>query len=457
MATENKENLSKSMDYEDSFEDPKISFEQNDSFGNKIDQVYNDHKKVQGVDTKFESQNTHRPLSKYQRASSAKREPTPEEKNFDLEKFKEKLNNHLQKNRIMQTDFTENTQIFVTKDELKDLFKAIRFDLYSNEIDFLFENENPSKEDGFLYIDSFLSRYNFEFFTKTEKSSISNENSKNNFSINEISPQRTKGGYRHVDEQFASFKNDILNIIEGSDPKKSNKLPPITSEQKKSQQKKKPQKEKKNDSSSLPTQSNRPKSSVTLNNNNNNKEKPQTNYLRQTLQRQMLEEDMMKLAIEKRNKEFQRDCVRKMVLANEYAETLGKPVSFSAYAEEGDSVIVCRVWNKNDKTYNDINLKQFMIQFKNLQKEINQNEERKKYRKVVEEDTKKQAGKGETDFFKMNRKQKHQVIKKILKESLELKILLKKQLKALRDKNLIDISIINKNLRLTNLDDDSII
>ena len=57
----------------------------------------------------------------------------------------------------------------------------------------------------------------------------------------------------------------------------------------------------------------------------------------------------------------------------------------------------------------------------------------------------------------MNRKQKHQVIKKILKESLELKILLKKQLKALRDKNLIDISIINKNLRLTNLDDDSII
>ena len=171
----------------------------------------------------------------------------------------------------------------------------------------------------------------------------------------------------------------------------------------------------------------------------------------------MLEEEMMKLAIEKRNKEFQRDCVRKMVLANEYAETLGKPVSYSAYSEEGQSAIVCRVWNKEDKEFKDINLKQFMIEFNYLQKKINENEERKKYREVQEEDKNVGNKKGEADFFKMNRSQKHKVIKQILKESLELKILLKKQLKALRDKNLIDVSIINKNLRLTNLDDDSII
>ncbi len=44
---------------------------------------------------------------------------------------------------------------------------------------------------------------------------------------------------------------------------------------------------------------------------------------------------MIKLTIDKRDKEFQRDCVKKMVLANEYAEKLGVPKSYSAYSEEG--------------------------------------------------------------------------------------------------------------------------
>ena len=120
MATDNKNNHSKSLEYEDAFEDQKFSFEQNDSFGNKFDEVYNEHKKIDGKDEKFESQNTHRPLSKYQRSSSAKREPNPNEAQFDLNKFKERFNTFLKKNRISQNDFSENTKIFVTKDELKD-------------------------------------------------------------------------------------------------------------------------------------------------------------------------------------------------------------------------------------------------------------------------------------------------------------------------------------------------
>ena len=64
---------------------------------------------------------------------------------------------------------------------------------------------------------------------------------------------------------------------------------------------------------------------------------------------------------------------------------------------------------------------------------------------------------GEEDFFKMDRSDKHKIIKKILKESIQLKLQLKKQLKALRDKKLIDLDTLNKNLKLTNLDDDTII
>ena len=88
---------------------------------------------------------------------------------------------------------------------------------------------------------------------------------------------------------------------------------------------------------------------------------------------------------------------------------------------------------------------------------MNQEKEREKYKEQKIEVVKVSNNKNETDFFKMNREQKHKVIKQILKESLELKIQLKKQLKALRDKNLIDNDTISKNLKLTNLDDDSIL
>ena len=57
----------------------------------------------------------------------------------------------------------------------------------------------------------------------------------------------------------------------------------------------------------------------------------------------------------------------------------------------------------------------------------------------------------------MDRSDKHKIIKKILKESIQLKLQLKKQLKALRDKKLIDLDTLNKNLKLTNLDDDTIL
>lgn len=64
---------------------------------------------------------------------------------------------------------------------------------------------------------------------------------------------------------------------------------------------------------------------------------------------------------------------------------------------------------------------------------------------------------GESNFLKKSRKERHMEIKQVLKDSIELKLLLKKQLKALRDKKLLDINLINSNLRLTNLDDDAII
>ena len=57
----------------------------------------------------------------------------------------------------------------------------------------------------------------------------------------------------------------------------------------------------------------------------------------------------------------------------------------------------------------------------------------------------------------MDRNDKHIIIKKILKENIQLKLQIKKQLKVLRDKKFIDIDTLNKNLKLTNLDDNTIL
>ena len=276
--------------------------------------------------------------------------------------------------------------------------------------------------------------------------------------------------------EFLNFKNDIFKIVQQAkeqDNNKNIKKRPQTSNPIKTDAQKNNNEKSNNDDLNINNINNESKETITemskysssrhqtskkLAPIKKKEQKPKkVNYLRQTLQKDLLEEDMIKLTIEKRDKEFQRECVRKMVLANDYAEVLKIPKSYSAYCEEGDSTILCRVYDKNSKNFEDVNLKQFLIELKKLQKLINQEKEREKYKEQKIEVVKFSNNKNETDFFKMNREQKHKVIKQILKESLELKIQLKKQLKALRDKNLIDNDTISKNLKLTNLDDDSIL
>ena len=246
--------------------------------------------------------------------------------------------------------------------------------------------------------------------------------------------------------EFLNFKNDIFKIVQQAkeqDNNKNIKKRPQTSNPIKTDAQKNNNEKSNNDDLNINNINNESKETITemskysssrhqtskkLAPIKKKEQKPKkVNYLRQTLQKDLLEEDMIKLTIEKRDKEFQRECVRKMVLANDYAEVLKIPKSYSAYCEEGDSTILCRVYDKNSKNFEDVNLKQFLIEFKKLQKLINQEKEREKYKEQKIEVVKVSNNKNETDFFKMNREQKHKVIKQILKESLELKIQLKKQ------------------------------
>jgi len=393
------------------------------------------------------------------------------EYDIDEKELINKINEHFNKKQITKKEFTDNQNVFLPLDEFFELFKNIHLDLLADEINYLFNNKNPNKDDGYIYFNTFLDNYNFEFYpgdstliNKSNTDNIKNESSNSNYTSLLLSkPDKITPA---IMNEFTSFKNDILNIVEES--KKSQaikaKLPPIRKE---SAGRLGPRKSKNTINSNADKAKNRmeqrkkPQSANKMADKNKTtapKKKKKINYLQQTLQRQRLEDEMVKLTIDKRDKEFQRDCVKKMVLANEYAEKLGIPNSYSAYSEEGENTIICRVFSKTVKDYKDINLKQFLIEFKKLEKSINQQIEREKYKenKEIKEVTYSHGNK-EEDFFKMDRSDKHKIIKKILKESIQLKLQLKKQLKALRDKKLIDLDTLNKNLKLTNLDDDTIL
>ena len=461
--------------------DSKLS-SKDDSINKKMQEMYAQHKK--------EVQTNQRPQSKYHRdrVQSGKKEEKEqnqeEPKEIDENALLQKINEHFEKRQITKKEFSDNQNVFLPLDEFFELFKNIHLDLKDEEINYLFNNKNPNKNDGYIYFNTFLDNYDFKFYpgesTLINKSNTDNQSNHSNYTSLLLTKQE-KIITPAVQNEFNLFKNDILNIVEESkNPHAKNQLPPLKKEhpQKsgsrrtsqnntsaRKDEKKIPLLEKevsKTQTKESNTTKRKPQSAMKINNYSKTgaipteKKKHKVNYLKQTLQRMQLEEEMIRLTIDKRDKEFQRDCVKKMVLANEYAEKLNIPKSYSAYSEEGENTIICRVFSKTVKDFKDINLKQFLIEFKKLEKLINQQNEREKYKDNVNKEMYERKER-EEDFFKMDRNDKHKIIKKILKESIQLKLQLKKQLKALRDKKLIDLDTLNKNLKLTNLDDDTIL
>ena len=477
---EKMKNIEQEQDQEQA-KDSKLS-SKDDSINKKMQEMYAQHKK--------EVQTNQRPQSKYHRdrVQSGKKEEKEqnqeEPKEIDENALLKKINEHFEKRQITKKEFSDNQNVFLPLDEFFELFKNIHLDLKDEEINYLFNNKNPNKNDGYIYFNTFLDNYDFKFYpgesTLINKSNTDNQSNHSNYTSLLLTKQE-KIITPAVQNEFNLFKNDILNIVEESkNPHAKNQLPPLKKEhpQKsgsrrtsqnntsaRKDEKKIPLLEKevsKTQTKESNTTKRKPQSAMKINNYSKTgaipteKKKHKVNYLKQTLQRMQLEEEMIRLTIDKRDKEFQRDCVKKMVLANEYAEKLNIPKSYSAYSEEGENTIICRVFSKTIKDYKDINLKQFLIEFKKLEKCINQQNEREKYKDNVNKEMFERKGR-EEDFFKMDRNDKHKIIKKILKESIQLKLQLKKQLKALRDKKLIDIDTLNKNLKLTNLDDDTIL
>jgi hypothetical protein len=327
---------------------------------------------------------------------------------LNLENLFKRFNKHLQKYKISCPEFIDNPKIYFSRDEFNDLFKKIKFEISRDELNYLFEGN----EDGYLKGLNFLKNFSNKIFWADGKDKKKNVN---------FSPEHTERARKvldekielncNVNEEFKLMKNEIMEIVnQESRPKSTAKIPkrPVLSsihqrgtsknkiinlvspEHKNSDLKNPDLKiivESKNSTNILQKLSNkidsgisRPKTSFNetskyTGNKSSNvstiSKKPRDNshkYLQQTLLKKKAEEEMVRLALERKNKEIERDCIQKMSQANIYAEELGIPKSYSAYKDDVDDTILCRILDKNNKRTVDVELKQFLLEWKKLHK-----------------------------------------------------------------------------------------
>ena len=129
-----------------------------DSLNNQMDDLYKQHKK--------DIQNNQRPSSKYcrERIDSKKSEDEEEPKEVDEKKLIQKINEHFAQRQITKKEFSDNQNVFLPIDEVRELFKNIHLNLSQEEIEYLFSNKNPNKDDGYIYFNTFLENYEFDFY-----------------------------------------------------------------------------------------------------------------------------------------------------------------------------------------------------------------------------------------------------------------------------------------------------
>jgi hypothetical protein len=77
---------------------------------------------------------------------------------------------------------------------------------------------------------------------------------------------------------------------------------------------------------------------------------------------------MIRLTLEKRNRENDKESIKKMAEANQFAEDLRIPKSYSAYLDESEGILLCRVYDKENEKFEDIDMKKFNFEWKKLKK-----------------------------------------------------------------------------------------
>jgi hypothetical protein len=200
--------------------------------------------------------------------------------------------------------------------------------------------------------------------------SINNPQYDVNFIYERNNKKISKAEYIKINDEFKALNDEVSNILaKEARPKSTAKLAKInkniTSANSKTAGLKSPNTFK--ETKMMPATTYNINPSI---NNTMNKIKPNSavNHFRETMMKKKAEEEMVRLAIERRNKEYQRECIEKMTDANIINDELDIPKSYSAFSDANDGKILCRVFEKDTKKTIDIDFKMFLVEYKKLLK-----------------------------------------------------------------------------------------
>lgn len=327
---EDDKNIEELLDYKDFESNLAESEKEKDSFQNNIEKIYEDHKRSQGFS---EVQNPTRPISSYQRVLSAN--SRSEDPPMSPSSLIQRLNSHIGKNKISEREFlNRNEDIYLDLNEFKNLFKQIGFELTGTELNFLFMTNNQSSKDGFLLGKSFSRNFPQVRFAERPVSTIglisSSDQNKDNLT------------YGEKLEKFKNLESEIFSIIENDRARTANQRNPKTAKPK-SVAKIRVQSNRTQQGQGRTARNKQPSgifsskersSSANFKSIRTTTKRTAHEFLIETLRKKRAEEELVKLAIEKRNKEFERDCIQKMFEANKYAKELEMPFSYTVHMSD---------------------------------------------------------------------------------------------------------------------------
>ena len=512
-------------EYDDFLKEDDSPGDSKDSFGKKIQDMYEEHKKK---DTKI----IHRPISSYQPNSSNNNNinnnllanqlvnnsnnsnkishpKSASSKNTELPKksFDEIINDlkmFINKNKISKNDFIENDNIFLNYEDFKSCLQSIHYNIPNTYAKILFTNDNEEgAKDNYIFIKKFLkfiypesdfeSSYNShsvynsqktESVNNNDNNNINNNNNKNNNynnnniskssvsinSINNKSKNESVSLYeiKYINEEYNQFNKDISNILknDGKLSKKNSINRPTSSfsSTNKLNNKRLKNEKKKNyttykytidsndNNNKLDTVSIQEKAIDNNNNDNNmNKDNKNTNnkdspdlfikkYNKQHLKEEKKETEKINKQFIKREEDFTKDCILKSFECNKICKELNIDRKYTI--EYIDDELKCIVEEKKRKIY--ITLKEFIVEYRRLNKKYLNKDVEERY--MGREEEKKKDVEVILKERENEKNEKLKDIKEVLIEAVRLKTKLKNQLNNLKSNIKLDEKIVIEHL-----------
>lgn len=432
-------------------------------------QIYEDHKKS-------EVKPTNRPISSYQRIPSPmgsvanQESKSIQEQKASYEELIQLLNNFLIKNRITRSKFCDNPTIFFLLSDFKELFITLHFPISSSDITTLFETNNKNAKDGYINLSDFMKELMFykgkSICYNLSSNSISHQDSISSESMNILE-------MKNLNEDYIKFNKDINSILR-EDRKtmaKNNQLSSsfvsisTSSDQRRRIQTAKPKPKKMSIDSTGNNFDNNQNKNQTVeslpninnqkdNNQSGNKKRlpPKPKYdpdkiIEEMKRENQKEEEQIRSDFEKRTRAFIKDCIYKCAEANKMCKELNIARDFQIVDDNGIKVQII----ENNESERYIELKAFVVEWRMTQKAYLQKQNEKIY--AINENSKTKKDKVNQVLAKKNeKKEKLDEVKKVLIDTVRLKMKLKNQLDSLQKTIKVDENIVIEHLVKAGID-----